>query len=261
MEEIKKLYSKRAITITTAIGSPLAAGILIRENYKTLHKEKEGQIALIVGIVTTILLFVIIYSIPDNIMNRTPNAIIPAIYTLIIALIVEKIQGQELKTHKENNLEFQSLWKAAGIGAICLVVILAVIALIAFISGDLSDIFPKYDTVAYDKKIAQFTENETTSLKIFKLTETPDSVTIMQELKNGLSLWKVNKLIIESASKLKDLPKALTIQNEKLNRYCDLRIEHFTLILKAQTEKSEKYSTQINEIGAKIDNLIADMNK
>lgn len=259
MEENKKLYSQRAIAITTYLGGPLAAGILIRENYKALEKEKQGKYAFIIGIVSTIIIFVGVFLIPENIISKIPNVLIPLIYTGIISLIVEKIQGTDLKSYKENNQKFQSLWKAAGIGAICLAIILAVIALTAFIAGDFANTSPKFDAVTYDKELAKFTENETVSLKVFNSIETKSSETIIVELNDGLNLWRQNKSIIESVSKLKDLPEILTIQNEKLNKYCDLRIEHFEILLKAQAETTDKYSTQINEIGMKIEKVIEEI--
>jgi len=53
MEENKKFYSQRAISISTYFGGSLSAGILIRENYRSLGKDKKGIYALIIGIITT----------------------------------------------------------------------------------------------------------------------------------------------------------------------------------------------------------------
>lgn len=256
MDESKKLYSQKAISIATYFGGPLAAGLLIRENYRNLDKEKLGQNAFIIGIVSTIIIFIGIFSIPEQIIAKIPNALIPLIYTGIISLIVEKIQGNDLKSHKENNQTFQSLWKATGLGAICMVIILAVIAFTAFIAGDFSNTEPKFDAVTYDKELSKFTKNETTSLMVFNSSETYSSETLIAELNKGLDLWKQNKSIIVFVSKLENLPKDLIIQNEKLNKYCDLRIEFFDLIIKTQIEDTDKYSTKINEIGVKIEKAI-----
>lgn len=255
MEENKKLYSQRAISITTYFGGPLAAGILIRENYKILEKEKQGMYALIIGIISTVLLFAGLFSIPENIIDNVPNAIIPLIYTGIIYLIVEKIQGKELKLHKENKGKFQSGWKAAGVGAISLVIIAAV----AFIAGDLSKTEPDFDVTSYDKGLSEFFENESTSLKVFSSIETENTDYLIKEFSKGLVLWKSNKTIIETISVIENLPTELTIQNERLKEYCSLRIEHYEIILKALTEDTDKYVNQINSIGQKIENKIEEM--
>lgn len=120
-----KLYSQKAIGLATFIGGPIAAGYLIRENYLSLDKPDEGKNALLISIVATVLLFTGIFMIPESIMDKVPNQIIPMIYTGIIYLIVEKIQGELLNKHKENEYAFYSRWNAAGIGLISLVILLS----------------------------------------------------------------------------------------------------------------------------------------
>ena len=88
-----KFYSQTAIGIATYLGGPLAAGYLIRENYKSLDDLENGNKAFIIGILSTILLFTGIFSIPETILEKVPNVALPAVYTLIIYFIVEKIHG------------------------------------------------------------------------------------------------------------------------------------------------------------------------
>ena len=259
IKENKKFFSQRAISITTYFGGPLAAGILIRENYKSLEKEKQGINALIIGIVSTILVFVGLFSIPENIIDKIPNALIPLIYTGIIYLIVEKIQGKELKFHKKNNGEFYSGWKAAGIGAISLGIILASIFLVAFIAGDLSKTEPNFDAESYDNGLSTFFENETSSLKVLQSFETENIDYLKNEVNKSIVLWKENKTIIDNISEIENLPIELSVQNEKLKKYCDLRIEHFELISKALNEDTDKYANQIQNVGLKIENIINEL--
>lgn len=259
MEESKKIYSQRAISISTYIGGPLAAGVLIKENYKSLGKPKQGGYAFWLGVVSTIILFCGIFSVPENIMAKIPNMLIPLVYMAIIYLIVAKIQGKELTSHKESNGEFHTGWKAAGVGAICLLIIFASVAIVAFISGDLSNLNSKFDAVSYDKGITKFTENETASLKVLTSTEPLDSAFVIGELKKGIVCWNQNKQIITSLSRLENLPEEFVAQNEKLSRYCDLRIEQFELLLKAQVEMTDRYTAQIDNIGMKIEKILEAM--
>ncbi|MBI5540200.1 MAG: hypothetical protein HY951_09100 [Bacteroidia bacterium] len=113
-----KLYSNRAIGIATYFGGPIAAGILVRRNFINLGNAKYGKYSLYIGILSTILLFIGLFSIPEDIINQIPNVVIPVIYTAIIFAIVNRLQGKDLKKHKENKGEFYSAWKAFGIGAI-----------------------------------------------------------------------------------------------------------------------------------------------
>ena len=122
-----KLYSLRSIVAATFLGTPLAAGILIRRNSLNLgYREQEGLIALIVGIISTLLLILI------PVGNGSPTLIIPFIYAGITYLIVKKMHGQILKTHKEEGGEFYSHGKAVGIALICAVVYLGVIFAYAY---------------------------------------------------------------------------------------------------------------------------------
>jgi len=259
MEESKKFYSQRAISITTFFGGPLAAGILMRQNYLNVDKEKQAKNALFIGIVSTILIFGGLFALPENIIDKIPNAIIPAIYAGIIYLIIEKTQGKELKSHKENNGEFYSAWKAAKIGAISLVAIFFSIATVAFIAGDLSKSAPDFDTESYDKGLLTFSENETASLKVLQSFETESSNHLKNEVNKSIGVWKENKTIVENISNIENLPKELSVQNEKLKKYCDLRIEHFELILKTLNEDTDKYTSQIQSVGIKIENIIKEL--
>lgn len=142
MEENLKLYSKKAITIATFFGGPLVAGILIRRNYLNLGEERKAINSLLIGIFSTVLLIVGILMIPENIIDYIPNILFPAIYTGIVNLIVKKNQGDNLKSHLENNGEFYSGWKAAGISIFSAIIIVA----IAFVFIMVTERSTKIDT-------------------------------------------------------------------------------------------------------------------
>lgn len=129
MDEKIRLYSQKAITLSAFIGGPLAAGILIRRNSLNLKREKEGRMALAISIAFTILLSAGLISIPEDILDKIPSALIPGLYIGIIYLIVNKIHGPILIRHKEEEGLFYSNWKAAGIGAIALIIMCAIFVL------------------------------------------------------------------------------------------------------------------------------------
>ena len=156
-----KFHSQKSIAIATFIGGPLAAGYLIRENYLSLNKPDEGKKSLLIGFVATVLLFTGIFMIPEAIIEKVPSFVIPAIYTGAIYLIVEKIHGKILNKHKENENNFYSQWRAAGVGFISLIVLLIGIFGYVYLSVS-GDEFEKYDA-----EIAKFSKNETESLLFF----------------------------------------------------------------------------------------------
>lgn len=255
MEENKKLYSQRVISIATYFGGPLAAGILIRENYKNLGKEKEAVTSLIIGIVTTLLLFVGLFSVPENIIDKVPNFLIPLIYTGIIYVLVDTFQGEELKSHKENDGEFQSAWKAAAIGAVSLVIIFAG----AFFAGDLSNTESDFDYNAYNKGLDGFFENEALALKAFDSAETDSQLDLISKFNLGLAIWQKNLIDIEKLNTIDNLPSEFKEQNEKLFKYCSLRIEQYELVIKAVTESTDTYDDRITNIVQEIDDVIDQM--
>ncbi len=258
MEESRKLYSQRTIAIATYIGTPAVAGYLVQKNYQAFGQDIKGRNSLIIGIVSTLLMFIAIFSIPEHIIDKIPNFLIPLIYMGIIYLVVEKLQGDWLKSHKDNNGEFFSAWKAAGIGAIFLVILCVIGFAVAFILGDLFG--TDFDAINYDHKMEQFVENENESLKVFNVIETAESAYLVREFDKNVDLWKNNKLIVIELQNIENLPNELVEQNEILLRYCNLRIQHNELIEKAVLENTEKYVTEIENIGMQINSVLKELN-
>ena len=110
----KKFYSQKIILIATYLGGPIATGILMRKNFNVIGKKKEANYALFLGFFTMILVLVGLYFMPDNIAEKIPNVMFPALYTGAAYFILEKVQGKELTEHKLNGGGFlfrmESFW-------------------------------------------------------------------------------------------------------------------------------------------------------
>lgn len=246
-----ELYSQRAILIATYIGGPLAAGILARQNFINLGKEELGKYSLIIGIVSTLLLIVGIFSIPEEIIDKVPNLVIPLIYSGIIYLIIEKYQGTELKQHKENNLPFYSAWKATGIGFVSMLILVGGIFGYALLSPD------DFDTKKYDNGMVEFSKNEENALLLFSIIDSSSSDKIIRHIDNvGLPAWKNNIELLDNLDKIEGLHDQLKKQNEILRQYSKLRIETFELIRRAVEEDSNKYDRKIEELNFQIDEVL-----
>lgn len=259
MEETKRFYSQRAITIATYFGGPLAAGYLVKKNYEALEQPDNARKSLIIGIVTTIMIFAGIFAIPEEIIDKIPNALIPLIYTGGIYLIVERVQGESLKNHKESGGEFYSGWKAAGVGAVAMLILAVGIAITAFIAGDLSNKQPDFDGATYDKEVARFVDNENKSLAVFDVIETQEPDYLIKEFSKGIVLWKENKKIVERMNSIENLPIKLKDQNTLLLKYCDLRIQHNEIIIKTISEDTDKYASEIEKIGFQINKILEEL--
>lgn len=75
-----KIYSKNQIDIATFFGGPLIAVYLILQNYKTFENTDAQKKTALIGLTLTVIFFVTLILLPDNILN-----IIPSIIPLVVA--------------------------------------------------------------------------------------------------------------------------------------------------------------------------------
>lgn len=255
LTEQTKLYSSKAISGATFLGGPLAAGYMIGENFKALDKPIEGRNSLIIGILSTIILFTGIFMIQESLIDKIPRQLIPLIYTGIAWGLVEWKQGDILKSHKENGSPFYSGWRAAGVGFISLIIITVGIFGYVFF-GTNYEVYDKYDT-----ELSVFTKNEEETLVFYDHLNTQTNYLLIKELENiAIPKWKENIELINRTNKIKDLPSELIQQNNLLLKYSELRLEAFELFRKAIIENTDNYSSELDRIHKEIDELLAKLN-
>ncbi len=252
----KKLYSHISIYIATYLGGPLVAGYLAQQNFNALGRNQYGKYALIFGIVSTLLLFTLIFLIPENIIDKVPSFLIPAIYTIIITLIIEKFQGDDLKKHKEEGSEFYSTWRAAGLGVISLIILcIGIMGYAIFGPQD-------FDVNRYDGQIAVYNKNEEKALQLFKIIETKTSKKAIEYIDYpAIPLWQKNIDIIKDLDHLPGLTQDFIKQNQILKEYCELRIQSYNLIKLALKENSTSYDNQIESLNLQIDKVLSELKK
>lgn len=251
----RKLYSSRTIGIATFIGSPIAAGYLLRENYITLRQPEKGNKAFAIGILATLFIFAVIFLLPEAIMNKIPNAVIPVIYTGITYWIVSKTQGPILDQHKAQGYEFYSAWRAAGIGLIACVLVFIAVFGVSYVTAPDDSFVAKYN-----EGLAKFTENESQSLEFYTHAETRSNHALIQELdETVLPKWNENVAILTEMSELEGLPEDLSRQDKIMLEYAKLRIEAFELIRKDLDDPNTNYSNEINQLHVDIQNKLNEL--
>jgi hypothetical protein len=254
---VNKLYSLGSITLATFIGGPIPAGILIRQNYIALGKKKQGNYALYICIIVTVILLVSIFSIPTKISDKIPDQLFPLIYTALIYAIIKKYQGKELKAHKENNGKFYSAWKAAGISSIFLVTMLSIAGVYVYEKSGI--LFPnkKFDSKKYDDGISRINKNEENALDLYSLFDTENPERLIKFIDNiGIPAWEDNIKILNGLDSIPGLYKILLKQNQILKNYCRLRIDSYNLMRKALTEQTKKYDSEIESINKRIESEV-----
>ncbi|MGE4287547.1 MAG: hypothetical protein AB7E36_02570 [Salinivirgaceae bacterium] len=127
-----KVFTNKAISVATFFGGPIAAGLLMAKNFKAFGNETAARNSVFWGIISTALLFAGLFSIPEPIVDQIPNSLIPGIYTLIIALLVEKLQGQQIKEFIAVEGTKASNWLAARYGLLGLLIMGALIGIMIF---------------------------------------------------------------------------------------------------------------------------------
>lgn len=250
-----KFFTAKAIGIATFIGGPVAAGYLIRENYNSLNEPEKGKKALVIGIIATVLIFTIIFSIPERIIDKIPNFIIPAVYTGGVYLIIEKIHGSILKKHEELNNVFYSGWKAAGVGLISLIII--TICIFGYIY--LATSGPEYD--AYDSQMEAFYKNETETLTFYDDLGIKLDAQLERDLTTVIiPKWKENIELINKSNKIENLPPELIEQNKILMKYSELRLEAFQIFKDAFGKDFTDYESELDRVHTEIDKQLDKFN-
>ncbi|MBW6478156.1 MAG: hypothetical protein K0B37_01940 [Bacteroidales bacterium] len=253
--EYVKFYSLRSISIATFLGGPIAAGILIRRNFLNLNDDKKAVNSLFIGILSTILLFVMLFSLPETTIDKIPSSLIPAIYTGLIYLIANKLQGQTLQEHKDSRGEFYSAWRAAGIGLVFSLLIAT--GVIGYIYASEPDY--DFDIATYEHNINLFIDNEAQALIVFDKMGYLEDDELITEFKHGKNLWKQNVVLTSEILALDDLPKELEDLVSKLKTYSELRITFYDLFVRAYTEETYEYGPQIESIALQIERVLNEL--
>jgi len=128
-----KLYSRIGIALATFLGAPLGASILIRSNFYELGEDKKGNVALLIGIISTIVIVSGIQHAPNAILDALPELVIPLGYIIIIQVLVDKFQGRAYREFERQGMEYKSNFKAIAFGLIGTVSVMIIVFINAFI--------------------------------------------------------------------------------------------------------------------------------
>jgi hypothetical protein len=122
------LYSPGHVAWASFLGSPLAGGMLMAINFFRLRKPLAGNVSLIVGLFLAIGLMVLSFFLPDSL----PNSVIPLAYTFGMYQATKLLQGDDYGEHLARGGRKGSAWVATGVGAICLIIFVALLFAVLF---------------------------------------------------------------------------------------------------------------------------------
>ena len=98
------------------------------QNFRALGNEELATRTNWLAIVSTAIILVLAFTLPE----RIPNSVVPAIYTGLAVWIAKKYQLEAFEKHVEAGGPKHSNWRVVGISIACLVAIFALIIALAF---------------------------------------------------------------------------------------------------------------------------------
>jgi len=126
-----KLYSMAGIDVATFFGSWLAGAVLVSRNYRSLGEHDAARNALLLGVVSTLALAFVIYSIVVPATARVDAHVILAAQVAAVHLVVSWVQGDALESHASTGGEFFSRWRAFGVSLLVLPVAMVLFMIVA----------------------------------------------------------------------------------------------------------------------------------
>lgn len=249
----KKFFSSKHISFGTYLGGPLAGAYMIGQNFKSLDKNKESRYSIYLGILISIIVFVLLFLIPENILDKIPNVLFPAIYTVACYFIARHFFGNLIEKNNNNEDKFHSWWRAIIISLISFLILMSVVFAVVFSETSSAN----YEE--YDKALVEFQKNEELTLEFYSnLDLKPDNLLLEELNEISIPMWKENIKILEELNG-KDLPSELSQQNKTLLSYSNLRLQAFELIRKSLEEDTETYTYQLNQIHKAIEERLNEL--
>lgn len=245
------LYGLRGIGGASYLGGPIAASYLISENLKALGNPEKAKRVFFLGFIFTILMFTVLFALPDAILERIPNFLLPLSYTLAYYYYAQAQFGPQLERHKALGNTFYSGWRVAGIGLIFLV-IMSAITFGMFLFSETA--VPE----AYQIEMDQFTANETKTLDFYDHLQSDPPFKLLQEIEDVcIPLWEENIEIIERCLVMDDLGLEGIFHTQVMLDYSKARLEIFQTFQLALMDPSKDYGAELDELHNQLDVIMA----
>jgi hypothetical protein len=160
----EKVFSNKMISWATFLGTPVAGFHLISKNYKAFHNEKAARNSYYLGLLITVIIIVLIFTLPSNIIDIIPNQFIPLIYTTLVYIFVNNYQDDAIKKYYETGGQKGSGWFATGIGLGYMICFLFIVLGVSLFSppyeGEVKNFGITNNQIYYDQEIPESDINE-----------------------------------------------------------------------------------------------------
>ena len=93
----EKIYTKRALLVSTLLTGPIVGGYMLAENFKAFGERRRAKWSLIISILGTLLLFIATISIPF--LERLPPIVFSAAFAWTIYFTVQHYLSKKMSAH------------------------------------------------------------------------------------------------------------------------------------------------------------------
>ncbi len=253
-KENYKLYSLQSIIFGGFFASPIVSGYLMYSNFKTINEPDKARNVLVISILFTILFFVGIFQIPEDIIDRIPKFAFSLFNSAVIYLYAKRAQGDILEKHKADEKDFHSGGRVFVVSLAVAVVLAGTVFATIYLS------VPKeYDL--YDEEMALFYFNEEKALDAYNQLDGMAINDIVSTINQSIiPKWEKNIEVLKDVRRMNNFPEDLIRENELLMQYSQLRIESLEAVKKSVMFDNEIYRKEVEAVYRKIDSVIGVLN-
>jgi len=128
-----KLFTEKQVSLSALIGGPIPPGILIFMNYWRLGQKEKARLTLIATLALTTVFFVVMFQLPEEILDRIPNVLFSSLYAAIVYIYFRHYMAGEIETGFNSGHQKASNWSVTGVTALGLIGTIIIIFGIAII--------------------------------------------------------------------------------------------------------------------------------
>jgi hypothetical protein len=128
MNDSLRYYTPGQVALACFLGSPLAACWLMSRTYRAADEKKKERASIIWGSVGTVALLSLAFVLPDSV----PHSALPMGVTIGLFQFAKQLQAPTIARCEAAGQTKGSWWMVVGVGVLCLLIVLAVVAAIVF---------------------------------------------------------------------------------------------------------------------------------
>jgi len=129
----RKYFTEKQIYSATFFGGPIPPGILIYKNLRRINNDRKASLVLMFTFIFTLLFFFFLFQTVDTFIDKIPDFVFTAFYTIVVYLLYHNFFREEIKEKISEPDNKESNWHVAGWTLLGFIANLIIIIGIAFL--------------------------------------------------------------------------------------------------------------------------------